>query len=276
MPSTSAGANAEAAMTERHEHRLEREGAVATITLDRPAAYNALTARLLRSLLVSLREAADDPGVRALVFTGSGNGFCAGQALDDRETVDAAGRADLHRAVTAGFNPVIAALLTMEKPVVAAVNGPAAGAGFGIALACDFRIVADTASFVTAFAKIGLVPDSGVSLLLPRIIGYARALELCMLSEKVGARDAHALGLATEVVPVAEVVARAQALAARLAAGPRALGLIKRELAANALGDIAQALATEADLQRIAGETADASEGIRAFVEKRKPHFAGQ
>lgn len=275
-PSTSARANAKSAMTGRHEHRLERDGAVATLTLERPAAYNALTSRLLRSLLVSLREAADDPAVRALVVTGAGNGFCAGQALDDRETIDAAGRADLHRAVTEGFNPVVATLLTMEKPVVAAVNGPAAGAGFGIALACDFRIVAESASFVTAFAKIGLVPDSGVSLLLPRIVGYARALELCMLSDKVGARDARALGLATEVVPFGEVVPRAQAFAARLAEGPRALGLIKRELARNALGDIAQALATEAELQGIAGETADASEGLRAFGEKRKPRFTGR
>jgi 2-(1,2-epoxy-1,2-dihydrophenyl)acetyl-CoA isomerase len=263
-------------MTGRHEHRLERQGAVATITLDRPAAYNALTRRLLQSLLGTLREAADDSGVRAVVLTGAGNGFCAGQALDDRETIDAAGRSDLHEAVTQGFNPVVATLLTMEKPVVAAVNGPAAGAGFGIALACDFRIVADTASFVTAFAKIGLVPDSGVSLLLPRIVGYARALELCMLSEKVSAHDAHAMGLATDVVPFGDVVPRAQALAARLAAGPRALGLIKRELARNALGDIAHALATEAELQGIAGETADAREGIRAFGEKRKPRFDGQ
>jgi 2-(1,2-epoxy-1,2-dihydrophenyl)acetyl-CoA isomerase len=262
-------------MSERHEHRLERDGAVATITIERPAAYNALTHRLLKSLLLTLREVADDSTIRAVVVTGAGKGFCAGQALDDAETIGPAGETDLRSAVADGFNPLIAALLLMEKPVVAAVNGVAAGAGFGIALACDFRIVAESASFVTAFAKIGLVPDSGVSLLLPRIIGYARALESCMLSDKIDAPAAHALGLATEIVPFDKVVDRAQAFAARLAAGPRALGLIKRELVRNALGDVAGALAYEADMQSIAGQSADAREGILAFREKRPPSFAG-
>jgi 2-(1,2-epoxy-1,2-dihydrophenyl)acetyl-CoA isomerase len=263
-------------MTERHEHRLDIEAAVATITLERPAAYNAVTRKLLRSLRATLTEVAHDPAVRAVVITGAGKGFCAGQALDDADTISAGGQADLYNAVVEGFNPVIATLLAMEKPVVAAVNGVAAGAGFGIALACDFRIVAEGALFTTAFAKIGLVPDSGVSLLLPRIVGYARALEMCMLSGKVDAHQAHALGLVTELVPLANVVIRARSFAAQLAAGPKALGLIKRELARNALGDVAAALNYEAEVQSIAGETEDAREGIKAFGEKRPPQFAGR
>jgi 2-(1,2-epoxy-1,2-dihydrophenyl)acetyl-CoA isomerase len=263
-------------MSERHEHRLEIDGAVATITLDRPAAYNAVTGKLLRSLFITLQDVARDPQVRALVVTGAGKGFCAGQALDDADTIRPNGEADLYNAVIDGFNPIVHALLTLEKPVIAAVNGVAAGAGFGIALACDFRIVAQTAVFTTAFAKIGLVPDSGVSLLLPRIVGYARALELCMLSGKVDAAAAQALGLVTELVPFEDVVTRAQAFAAQLAAGPKALGFIKRELIRNGLGDIAGALTYEAEMQSIAGETFDAREGIAAFSEKRKPLFAGR
>ena len=263
-------------MNQRHDHRLEIDGAVATIILDRPASYNSLTGALLRSLVLTLDELGRDPAVRAVVVTGAGKGFCAGQALDDPELVRADGLADIRAALITGFNPVIHALLTMEKPVVAAVNGAAAGAGFGIALACDFRVVAQTAAFTTAFAKIGLVPDCGVSLLLPRMIGYARALECCMLSGRIDASAAQALGLVTELVPFENVVTHAQAFAARLAAGPKALGLIKRELARNALGDIIAALEREAEFQSTAAETSDALEGIRAFIEKRAPHFAGQ
>ncbi|MGD0474470.1 MAG: enoyl-CoA hydratase-related protein [Candidatus Velthaea sp.] len=262
-------------MIERHEHRLEIAGPVATITLDRPAAYNAVTGRLLRSLAQTLGEVAGDPAVRAVVMTGAGKAFCAGQALDDAELFRDGVPADIHAAVAAGFNPVVHALLTMEKPVVAAVNGVAAGAGFGIALACDFRIVAHPATFTTAFAKIGLVPDSGVSLLLPRMIGYARAMELCMLAGKIDAAAAQALGLVTELVPFEQVVARAQAFAAQLAAGPKALGLIKRELVRNGLDDIGAALACEAEVQSIAAQTSDAHEGIRAFGAKRPPRFTG-
>lgn len=263
-------------MNDRHEHRCEIAGAVATITLERPAAYNAVTRNLLRSLFATLKQLESNPDVRAIVVTGAGKGFCAGQALDDPDTIGPSGGTDFHTAVVNGFNPVIRTLLTVEKPVVAAVNGVAAGAGFGIALACDFRIVAASASFTTAFAKIGLVADSGVSLLLPRMIGYAKALELCMLSAKIDAAAAHALGLATRVVPLEAVVSEAQALAAQLAAGPRALGLIKRQLVRNGLADIVNALDYEAEMQSIAGETADAREGLAAFSAKRAPRFAGR
>ncbi len=263
-------------MNEPHEHRINVIDAVATITLDRPAAYNALTKRLLHSLIATLTACAADPAIRALVITGAGKGFCAGQALDDAETIGFDGTADLHSAVSEGFNPLVRTLLGMEKPIVAAVNGAAAGAGFGLALACDFRVVAQTATFSTAFVKIGLVADSGVSFLLPRMIGYAKALELCLLSEKLDAAAAQAFGLVTAVVPFAEVVVAAHKLAARLAAGPRAIGLMKRELFANTFGDIDAALQVEAELQSIAGATGDAREGVAAFRAKRSPVFAGR
>jgi 2-(1,2-epoxy-1,2-dihydrophenyl)acetyl-CoA isomerase len=191
------------------------------------------------------------------------------------KTLPPGGAADLANTVERRYNPLIVKLLTIEKPVIAAVNGVAAGAGMGIACACDFRIVAQTASFTTAFVKIGLVPDSGLSFTLPRIVGYANALELCMLSEKIDAARADALGLCTRVVPVERCLEEAQSLAATLARGPHSLGLIKRELARNGLGDVQAALAYEGHLQTIAGATNDFAEGLAAFAAKRTPAFRG-
>jgi 2-(1,2-epoxy-1,2-dihydrophenyl)acetyl-CoA isomerase len=255
------------------DHRVAIEDGVATITLARPQAYNALTADLLDSLAISLRALERDASVRALVLTGEGKGFCAGQALDDPRTMGAP--VDIGSTVEKRYGPLLLKLLTIEKPVIAAVNGVAAGAGMGIACACDFRIVAETASFTTAFVKIGLVPDSALSFTLPRIVGYPRALELCMLSEKIDAARADALGLCTKVVPVERCLAEAQALAAALAKGPLSIGLIKRELVRNGLGDVQAALAYEAHLQSIAGASADFAEGVAAFSSKRAPNFTG-
>jgi len=257
------------------DHRVEIAAGVATITLGRPQAYNALTADLMESLLATFRGLGRDESVRAIVLTGEGKGFCAGQALDDARTLPADGPIDIGATVEARYTPLLTEILTIEKPVIAAVNGVAAGAGMGIACACDFRIVADTASFTTAFVKIGLVPDSALSFTLPRLIGYARALELCMLSEKIDAARADALGLCTKVVPLDRCVAEAQALAATLARGPKSIGLIKRQLVRNGLGDLHAALAYEGHLQSVAGASEDFTEGIAAFRAKRAPEFRG-
>ncbi|MDB5069252.1 MAG: phenylacetate degradation, enoyl-CoA hydratase paaB [Candidatus Eremiobacteraeota bacterium] len=257
------------------DHRVETQDGVATITFARPQAYNALTADLLESLLATFKTLERDASVRAIVLTGEGKAFCAGQALDDERTLPPGQPIDLGATVEARYGPLLLKLLTMEKPIIAAVNGVAAGAGMGIACACDFRIVAETASFTTAFVKIGLVPDSGLSFTLPRIVGYAKALELCLLSEKIDAARADALGLCTKVVPADRCVEEAQTLGATLAKGPRAIGLIKRELVRNGLTDVQSALAYEAHLQSIAGATADFAEGLDAFANKRAPNFRG-
>jgi 2-(1,2-epoxy-1,2-dihydrophenyl)acetyl-CoA isomerase len=257
------------------DHRVATENGVATITFARPQAYNALTADLLESLLATFKALERDTAVRAIVITGEGKAFCAGQALDDARTLPPGQPIDLGATVEARYGPLLLKILTMEKPVIAAVNGVAAGAGMGIACACDFRIVAETASFTTAFVKIGLVPDSGLSFTLPRIVGYAKALELCLLSEKIDAARADALGLCTKVVPLDRCVEEAQTLGAALAKGPRAIALIKRELVRNGLTDVQNALAYEAHLQSVAGATADFAEGLDAFANKRAPNFRG-
>src|ERR1700738_1970901 len=190
-------------ITEPVQHSVAVTDGVATVTFNRPQAYNALTADLIESLIATLGALERDAAVRAIVITGEGKAFCAGQALDDARTLPPGEPPDLGFTVEARYGPFLTKLLTIEKPVIAAVNGVAAGAGMGIACACDFRIVAESASFTTAFVKISLVPDRRASFTLPRIVGYAKALELCMLSEKIDAARADALGLCTKVVPAA-------------------------------------------------------------------------
>jgi 2-(1,2-epoxy-1,2-dihydrophenyl)acetyl-CoA isomerase len=257
------------------DHRLAIDAGVATVTLDRPAAYNALTADMLESLLATFRALAKDPDVRAIVFTGAGKGFCSGQALNDRRALPDE-HADISIAVVEYYNPLLELLITYEKPTIAAINGVAAGAGLGLALACDFRIVAEDAVFTTAFVKIGLACDAGTTLLLPRIAGYAAALELCLTGERFDAQRAHALGLATELVPAGAAAAEAAAFARRFAEGPASLAFVKRELVRNGLGDVRAALAFEAEMQAAAGKTDDFREGLAAFNAKRPPVFRGR
>ena len=253
--------------------RWNVESGVATITRDRPAALNSLDATLKRDLLAAVREAGRDPGVRAVVLTGAGRAFCAGQDLNERLQPEAT---PLDVEVRERFNPIVAAIRSLDKPVIAAVNGVAAGAGSSLALACDLRIAADTASFVLAFGRIGLVPDSGATWLLPRLIGAGRAAELMLLPDPLPAAEALRIGLVNRVVPAAELPAAVGAMAATLAAAaPRALALTKRALRQALEAGFEATLDYEASLQGIAGRTDDHAEGLAAFVEKRPPRFSG-
>jgi 2-(1,2-epoxy-1,2-dihydrophenyl)acetyl-CoA isomerase len=257
------------------EHRLMLDAGVATVTLDRPHAYNALTAALLDSLYLTFRALEADSAVRAIVLTGAGKGFCSGQALDDRASFPD-GTTDAGALVRRRYNPLIATMIACEKPLVAAINGVVAGAGLGLALACDFRIVAADATFTTAFVKIGLACDAGTTLLLPRMIGYARALELALTAERFDAQRADALGLVTRLVAPDRVAAEAAVFARQFVSGPASLALVKREFVRNGLGDVLEALDAEADVQTLAARSADFQEGLAAFASKRAPAFRGR
>lgn len=197
------------------------DGAVATITLNRPQARNALTAGMKDALLEAVHRAADDPAVRAVILTGAGGAFCAGQDLKEHGEILASGD-ELTGTVRRHYNPIITSLMTMPKPVIAAINGSAAGAGASLAFACDFRVAARRASFLMAFVRVGLAADSGASWTLQRLAGAARATELLMLAEPLGAEQALAAGLLTSVVDDDDLAAAAAGLAAKLAAGPTA------------------------------------------------------
>ena len=253
--------------------RWEFDGGIATITLNRPEALNSLEATLKSELLRALRDAARDPAVRVVILTGTGRAFCAGQDLKERLQPDPT---PLDVEVRERFNPIVQAIRSMDKPVIAAINGVAAGAGASLAFACDLRIAAETASFVLAFGRIGLVPDSGATWLLPRLVGLGRATELMLLPEPVGSADALRIGLVNRVVPADELPAAARALAATLAAAaPRSLALTKRAIRRALEATFDESLDYEASLQGIAGRTADHAEGLAAFVEKRPPRFSG-
>jgi 2-(1,2-epoxy-1,2-dihydrophenyl)acetyl-CoA isomerase len=254
----------------------EQSGPVATITINRPSARNALTNETKVSLLNALRDCSSDAGIRAVILTGAGGAFSAGQDLREHADQAAAGASPVD-TVRDHYNPLVMTITGMAKPVIAAVPGVAAGAGASLAFACDFRIAARRASFLMAFARIGLTADSGASWTLPRLIGSARAAELLMLAEPVSADRALELGLVTSVVADEELPAAAAAFAARLAAGPTlAYAAIKESLLFAAGHGLHEALTKEADLQGQLGETQDHRAATQAFLRKEQPVFEGR
>ena len=250
----------------------ERDDGVDTLTLNRPDALNALNSQLRRELLAALNAARKDESVRAVVITGAGRGFCAGADLRGGST-----ERDFRRVLSSEYSPLIEAIRTLPKPVVASVNGVAAGAGVSLALAADVVVAAEGARFVPAFARIGLVPDSGLARIMVRALGRHRAFEILMGERQLGAAEAQKLGLVAAVVPDDQLADATRALAHRLAAGPtRGIGLTKRLLNASEDASLADALAAEAALQELAGRTDDHAEGVSAFGEKRDPEFTGR
>jgi 2-(1,2-epoxy-1,2-dihydrophenyl)acetyl-CoA isomerase len=254
------------------EVETTRDGGVLTITLNRPDAYNAFTTAMHAALRAALEEAAAAE-VRAVVITGAGKGFCAGQDLNEFRGLEH----DIAEHLEASYHPSVRTIRALEKPVIAAVNGAAAGAGLSLACVCDYRIAADGASFVPGFIGIGLVPDSGGSYFIARLLGPARAFTWMTTNRRLTATEAHAWGLVDEVVEADALLARAGELAAAYAAAPtRGVGLTKRLFDHAATASLDEQLALEAELQNEATRTEDFREGVAAFLEKRPPRFTGR
>jgi 2-(1,2-epoxy-1,2-dihydrophenyl)acetyl-CoA isomerase len=252
---------------------VKKENAVAWITITRPEVLNALDNPTLKKFAVLLKEGEDDEGVRCIVITGRGRAFCAGadmQAISKREKIS------LSEDLKEGFNPVCSRIFNMEKPVIAMVNGVAAGAGMGIAFACDLRIMSETARFVEAFGKVGLIPDSGATYTMPLLLGLTKAMELAFTGEGLDANEAFRMGIVNKVVSGDRLEAETRSLAEKLATGPRGLGLSKKAIHKALSLDFASALEYEAEVQEIAGASSDHKEGVVAFKEKRQPRFTGK
>jgi 2-(1,2-epoxy-1,2-dihydrophenyl)acetyl-CoA isomerase len=249
-----------------------RDGGILTITLNRPDVLNALNADVHAGLAAALKDARDSE-VRAVVLTGAGRGFCVGQDLKEFSE----GVSDVADRLRGTYHPNVTAIRELEKPVIAAVNGPAAGAGLSLACACDLRLAADSASFVPAFIGIGLVPDSGGTFFVTRLLGPARAFEWMTSNRKLTAAEAHAWGLVSEVVEGDGLLDRATELARTYAEAPtRGIGMTKRLLDAAATSQLEEQLEREAHLQAAATQTEDFREGVTAFLEKRPPRFTGR
>ncbi len=256
---------------------IETSAGVMKITLNRPEVLNSFNAQMARELHAALERAASDRSVRAVVLTGAGRAFCAGQDLSEVPEPSGGAMIDLGATVRATYNPVIRAIRSLEVPVVCSVNGVAAGAGANLALACDIVLASEHASFIQSFAKVGLVPDSGGTFFLPRIVGLPRATALMMTGEKISALRAYEIGMVHRVCAADALDQETMTLAKELAAMPtRGLGLTKRALNASLTNDLESQLDLEADLQRDAGRTRDFVEGVSAFLEKRKPVFTGE
>jgi 2-(1,2-epoxy-1,2-dihydrophenyl)acetyl-CoA isomerase len=250
---------------------------VATITLNRPDVLNSFNRAMALEVQAAFGAVAGDPNVRAILLTGTGRAFCAGQDLAEAVVADGTPLPDLGDIVRASYNPIIRLIRGVEKPVICAVNGVAAGAGANLALACDILIAAEEACFVESFSKIGLIPDSGGTYFLPRLVGLHRATAMMMLGEKITATRAKEWGLVHDVVPHMVLHDTAYALARSMAAqATRGFGLTKRALNQSLGNDLDAQLDLEETLQREAGKTEDYKEGVRAFLEKRKPNYSGR
>ncbi len=253
---------------------IEKKDGIAIITLNRPEKMNALTRDMLRALQQILEQCAADSALRAVYLTGSGRGFCAGQDVTDFDNTESL---NFDQLLAEYYDPVVTALRSIELPVVCAVNGVAAGAGANIALCCDIVVAAESASFIQAFSRIGLIPDSGGTYWLPRLVGLQKAAALMMLGEKLSAAEAERCGMIYRVFPDNIFAGASLQLAATLAALPtRALALTKKALQSSMHNSLEEQLHTEAQLQQAAGQTADFREGVSAFKEKRQPVFIGR
>jgi len=251
----------------------ETHDGVRVLTLNRPDVLNAVNAQMGRELLQALRDAERAAEVRCVLLAASGRGFCAGADL--REQVP--GRTSLGDLLRERYNGIVLRMRTMEKPVIAAINGVAAGAGCNLALAADLRVASERATFIEVFSRVGLIPDSGGTWLLPRLVGMGRALEMMFFADPMDALTAERLGLVNRVVPHDDLMAQTKEWAARLAAGPtRAYGLIKRGVNRALALDLEGALEYEAHLQEVAGRTEDHREGVAAFLAKRTPQYMGR
>ncbi|HLB44495.1 MAG TPA: enoyl-CoA hydratase-related protein [Candidatus Limnocylindrales bacterium] len=260
-------------MTGETVQRAAAEG-VLTLTLNRPDALNAFTVEMKEALLAALKDAARDKSVRVVIITGAGRAFSAGQDLKERQGPNVT---DLGTELRTRYNPIILAMRRLEKPIIGAINGVAAGAGISVALACDILIASERATFMEAFGRVGLVPDTGSTWFLPRLVGPARAAEMIFTTDPVDATTAERIGLVNRVVPADKLMDEANALAARLAqAAPIALALAKRALNRALESGLEEALEFEAQLQSIAGRSNDHKEGVAAFVEKRPARFSGE
>ncbi|GIW35019.1 enoyl-CoA hydratase-related protein [Meiothermus sp.] len=250
----------------------EFQEGILTLTLNRPEAINALTTEMLKELGQVLAKEAPAPEVRVVVLRGAGRGFCSGQDLREFE-----GQRISYKAHLRNYQSVVEGMASLEKPVMAAIHGAAAGAGLSLALACDLRVAAADAILTTGFSKIGLIPDAGMNYHLPRMVGYAKAFELEALSPRLGAEEALSLGLVNRVVPTEAFPAEVAKLAAELAQGPsKTYGLIKRALRRSASATLSEMLEYEALLQEVAGRTEDHQEGVQAFYQKRPARFRGR
>ena len=264
-------------MTKSSTILVELADGVLRLTLNRPEKLNSFNDEMLIALRAGIQRAHDEDGVRAVLITGAGRAFCAGQDLGDRNPSPDAPAPDLGYTIETFYNPTLRLIRALEKPVIAAVNGVAAGAGANIALACDIVIAARSAKFIQAFAKIGLIPDCGGSWSLARILGEPRAKALALTAEPLPAEKAADWGLIWKAVDDAQLQTEAQALAESMAIGPTlGLGLTKRLIQASAVNSLDEQLNMERDLQREAGRSADYREGVAAFIGKRKPAFTGR